>query len=162
MGNDEATVIFGVLSLVETVAILYVVWILGIKTLRKRINRADAFYKAVVKSHGLQSFDQIMRTHNGNYAGAVDDNMTLDLMVKKYHDTPLKTLEDTNSHYGSYSLDATELQNRDNRFAYYRDTGKLSDDEIERRELAHKTARLAALQRVLRRRNAATQAEESD
>jgi hypothetical protein len=160
MANDEATTIFGALSIVETVILLFIVWYVGIKTLRKRINRADAFYKAVIKTHGRQSFDQIMRMYNANHEGAVDDNATLDLMVKKYHDTPLKEFEDTNKHYGSYSASAGDIVNDARRRKYYHDTDGVSEEELDRQDLIRKTARLAALQRVIRRREAAVRASE--
>lgn len=160
MANDEATVIFGVLSVVETVVLLFIVWYIGIKTLRKRINRADAFYKVVVKTHGRQSFDQIMRTYNGNHEGAIDDNATLDLIAKKHGAEPLEKFEQTNKHYGSYSADATELVNDARRRKYFHETDNVSEEELDRRDLVRKAARLAALQRVIRRRQAAIRAAE--
>jgi hypothetical protein len=155
MSDENMTVIFGVLSIIPTLILMFELWYVYVKHLRKRFARADALLKAVVDTRGRMSFDEIMRSESHNYQGGVDDNVLLDLLVLRYKDIPLATIEAKNPQSGTYRPGADyEINSRHRTLAEIdaSETGKVRTRKAADQQ---KYARYNALAKLVREREEA-------
>lgn len=152
MGDEQMTVIFGVLSIIPTLILMFELWWVYVKVLRKRFMRAEALLKAVIDTQGRASFDEIIRLNTLNHAGGVDDNVVLDLLVSKYKGVTIKQLEAANSQSGTYRPGADSDLNARHRTQAEFDaeaSGRIANAKVETQ---HKYARYNALAKLIRQK----------
>ncbi len=138
MGDDDATVVFGAMSVFVTVVILFEFWYVQIKVQRKRIRRAQGFFKYVLKGRGRQSWDDIMREITADHAGEIDDNVALEVMASIMDKHTIQDIEKMNPYSGLYdpkapaavnNRHATEADAAVGIFDDLQDTSSKHDDE---------------------------------
>ena len=151
------TVIFGVLSIIPTLILMFELWYVYVKVLRKRFARAEAYLKAVVDTQGRASFDEIMRLNSLNHAGGVDDNVLLDLLVIKYKDVTLAQLEAANPQSGTYRPGADSDINARHRTQAEFDAEAAGKIQNRKLETQHKYARYNALSKLVRQKEDAAE-----
>lgn len=149
MSNGELTAVFGVLSILATVAILFEVWVVYAKYTRKSTARADAFWKAVVDTHGRKSFDDIMRAVTADYRAGINDNQVLDLLVTKYKGVTIQKLESKNPYAGKYNPRARYNVQSNQINSYYAAHQNATREEADRKAQERDFADLTALDRLL-------------
>ncbi len=102
MGDDDATVVFGALSVFVTAVILFEYWYVKRKCQDKTIRRADGFFKYVLKGRGRQSWDDIIREITANHAGEIADNGAVDVIAVIMEKYTIHDIEKMNPYAGLY------------------------------------------------------------
>lgn len=145
------TAIFGTLSVVMTAGLLVLFWHYYFHMLRKREARAKAVVMEVIATHGMLSWDQMMRKLSANYLGGVEDNALVDLLVVKYRDKSIQDVENAERSHGTGKYDprASDVVNSAKLDEFYIGTGRLTAEQRRLQEEEWRRADYNAHTRLL-------------